>query len=71
VKNSKKCTKCGAVEIVRIPGRVGAYGAGNNIPVGWLDAIKVTRFLCANCGFSEEWIEEAEDLAELRRRYNE
>jgi hypothetical protein len=49
----------------------GAYGAGNNIPTGMtiLSSVKVTRFLCSQCGYSEEWIESPSDLEKLRKRY--
>jgi hypothetical protein len=57
--------------VLRIPGRIGAYGAGNNIPVGRtiFSSVKVTRFLCSRCGYSEEWIESPADLEELRKKY--
>ena len=44
-KNTRECPKCGEQDIVEIPGRVGAYGAGNNIQVGMtiFSSIKVTR----------------------------
>jgi len=34
VKNTKKCPKCGSHELIKIPGKAGAYGSGNNIPIG-------------------------------------
>lgn len=71
MRNSKMCPKCRSTEIVRIPGRSGGYGAGNNIPVGAtiFSAIKVTRYLCAACGFSEGWIDSSDDLAKLKEKY--
>ena len=71
MKNFRLCTKCQSNDIVRIEGLSGAYGAGNNIPVGlsFFSSIKVTRFLCLNCGFSEEWIESREDLERIRSKY--
>ncbi len=32
-------------------------------------AIKVTRFLCKGCGFSEEWVEAPGDIAKLVDNY--
>ena len=68
MKNSRTCPKCQSKDILRIEGQSGAHGAGNNIPVGWttFSAVEVTRFLCLNCGFSEEWIESKEDLKKIR-----
>jgi predicted nucleic-acid-binding Zn-ribbon protein len=71
MKNSKRCPKCKATDIVRIPGMLGAYGAGNNIIVGRtiFSAVKVTRYLCGSCGFSEEWIDDASDIAKIKAKY--
>ena len=33
--NTKICPKCQGSNIMKIKGNVGAYGSGNNIPVGW------------------------------------
>jgi hypothetical protein len=71
MRNSKTCPKCKATDIVRIPGVVGGYGAGNNVSVGRtiFSAVKVTRYLCASCGFSEEWIDTPEDIARIKKKY--
>ncbi len=71
MKNSRRCPKCQARDIVCVPGEVGTYGAGNNIRVGWtvFHAVKVTRYLCASCGFSEEWIDGAKDIAKIKKKY--
>jgi len=52
-------------------GRVGAYGAGSNIMVGAtiFSAVKITRFLCGQCGYSEEWVESAADIKKIREKY--
>jgi predicted nucleic-acid-binding Zn-ribbon protein len=71
MKNSKKCPKCESPDIARIPGKVGAYGSGNNIQVGatLFGAVEVTRFLCQNCGFSEEWVESKDDLKKIGKKF--
>ena len=71
MKYTHLCPKCQSDDILRIEGEARAYGAGNNIRAGFtiFSAVKVTRFLCLNCGFSEEWIESREDLEKLRRKY--
>ena len=70
MKQSGICPKCAGMDILLIPGRVGAYGAGNNIPVGWtyLSAVKVNRYLCCSCGYSEEWIDKG-DIPALVSKY--
>jgi hypothetical protein len=71
MKYLKSCTKCQSVDIVRIPGELGNYGAGNTIRVGWtyFHVVKVTRYLCASCGFIEEWIDAAADVAKVKTKY--
>lgn len=34
-----------------------------------LSVVKVTRFVCENCGYSEEWIEREEDIQKLAKKY--
>ena len=73
MRNTHSCPKCRSAEVVRVPGKVGASGLGNNfIPVGSfiLKAVLVTRYLCTYCGFSEEWVDERADLDKLRDTYN-
>jgi ribosomal protein S27AE len=72
MRNAKPCPKCQSSDIVRIPGEIRGYGAGNNIPTGRIvlgSAVKVTRYLCGACGFSEEWIDDAKDIARLKTKY--
>jgi hypothetical protein len=54
-----------------MPGQARALGAGNNIEFGITNfsAIKVTRYLCASCGFIEEWIDSPDDIAKLKKKY--
>jgi predicted nucleic-acid-binding Zn-ribbon protein len=71
MKKAGTCPKCGSRELVKIPGQAGAHGAGNNIPAGWtiFSSVKVTRYLCSQCGFSEEWIDSRADRMKLRDHY--
>lgn len=56
---NKTCPKYGAHEILRVPAEVGAFGTGNVIPTGMtiFSAVEVTRYVCATCGFVEQWID--------------
>jgi len=71
MKQSKICPKCSSSEIIRIPGELGAYGSGNVIPMGMtiFSSIKVTRYLCGNCGFSEDWIDNPQDLKKIKDKF--
>lgn len=70
MKRSNQCPKCGSNNILRIEGYIGAYGAGNNVRIGLsiFNAVNVHRYLCCNCGFSEEWIDE-EDIRLVEEFY--
>ncbi len=59
MKTSKICPKCQSADIVRIDGYTGAYGSGNNIMTGKtvFSTVNVHRYVCCNCGFTEEWID--------------
>ena len=66
MKNSKVCPKCQSTNIIRIDGYAGANGAGNNVMIGMsiFSAVKVNRYICCNCGFTEEWIDK-EDIEKI------
>ncbi len=70
MKNTNTCPKCHGKDILFVPGRNGAYGAGNNIQVGLtiLSAILVNRYVCCNCGYSEEWVD-TDDISKLKKKY--
>ena len=72
MKNTHICPKCNGTDINKIEGKAGAYGVGNNIPVGITNfsAVLVHRYLCCSCGYSEEWIDK-EDLQKLKKKYSE
>ena len=68
MKNSGVCPKCNLLDIIRIPGTVGAYGSGNNIAAGW-NVVPVTRYLCSNCGYIEEWLDSNVNLQTVKRKF--
>ncbi len=71
MKKTNQCPKCQSKEIIFIPGHVGAYGVGNNIQLGITNfsAIKVNRYLCTTCGYTEEWINQ-EDIPKLKKKFS-
>ena len=71
MKNTGKCPKCDSTDVLLVRGWQGAYGAGNNIPIGLFRTAKVHRYICGSCGFTEEWIDAAKDMDRLRRRYGD
>lgn len=71
MKNTKQCPKCNSIDIIRVNGSSRGYGAGNNIMVGMtiLSAVNVNRYICCNCGYSEEWIDK-EDIPKIKNSKN-
>lgn len=67
MKTTKICPKCSSNDIIKIEGSAGAYGAGNNIPLTW-SYVKVDRYLCCSCGYSEEWINR-DDMEKIKKKY--
>lgn len=62
MKNNKICPKCQSANIVRIDGYSGPYGTGNNVMTGMsiFSAVNLNRYICCNCGFTEEWIDKGD-----------
>ena len=67
MNKNRICPKCGSNEIYVIDGYTGPYGSGNNVMIGAtvFSAVKVNRYICCTCGFTEEWIDR-EDLPKVR-----
>ena len=67
MNRTRICPKCGSNEIYVVDGYVGPYGSGNNVMIGStvFSAVKVNRYICWTCGYTEEWINR-EDLPKVR-----
>lgn len=70
MKHSRTCPKCGSTDIILVPSSSKAYGAENNIQVGMtiFSAVLVDRYVCGDCGYSEEWIDR-DDIEKLRDKF--
>jgi len=67
----RTCAKCGSSRVIRVSGAILADAAvfairGNRLGFGHFGSAPITRFLCGECGFFEEWIENPADLAKIR-----
>ena len=69
MKKTGICPKCQGRDILCVEGSSGAYGSGNNIPLGLsiFSNAKVARYICRRCGFVEEWLKDP-DLEKVNRR---
>lgn len=72
MKNTKKCPKCNSFEIVVVEGRPGAGTGANNIPMkAFSRVVLISRYVCTACGYSEEWVDEKDDLERLKKHYGQ
>lgn len=72
MKNTKKCPKCGSVNIVRIPDNPSRHASGNNIYISTftlINKIPVIRYVCCNCGYVENWVESQNECDKIKRTF--
>ena len=71
MKFTHACPKCSSVDIVKVPGRATGYGAGSVIQIGatMFNVAPVSRYVCCNCGFLEDWVDLPEDIARVQTKY--
>jgi len=62
-----ECPKCHEFQAVRVPEAV------NNlrVPVGGIASVPVVLYVCCACGYVEQWIDEAQDLAKVAKLYGD
>jgi ribosomal protein S27AE len=70
MKNNSPCPKCGGTDILHL-GDERATPYANVVLTGAtvLSAVQVHRYVCCDCGYSEEWFEK-EDISQLRKKAN-
>lgn len=69
MKNTRKCPKCGSVNIVRVPDNPNRHASGNNIYTSTFTLMKkipVIRYVCYDCGYVENWVESQNDRDEIK-----
>ena len=72
MKNTRCCPKCHSDNIVRVPDNPARYTSGNNIyttTMTLFGKIPVIRYVCCDCGYVENWIENRHELDEIKRRF--
>ena len=73
MKNGNVCPKCGSRHIVRVPDNPRRHASGNNIyttRATLLGKIPVIRYVCCNCGYTENWVETRRDLEKLKETFS-
>lgn len=69
MKSTKRCPKCGSYDIARIPDNQNRHASGNNIYTSTftlLGKIPVIRYVCCECGYVENWVEQRNELNEIK-----
>ncbi len=72
MKNSRCCPKCHSENIVRVPDHPARHASGNNIyttRMTLFGKIPVIRYVCCNCGYVENWVEDAQELDEIKKTF--
>lgn len=73
MKNTGICPKCGGKDILKVLSYTNRFGGGdviltdNALPIS-LCGVRVPRYVCCTCGYSEEWID-VTDLQKLKKQY--
>lgn len=70
MKNTRQCPKCESRDLMEVNGKKGQnQSTVNAIALSAFSAAIITRYVCTNCGYSEEWIID-NDLDKVRKKYN-
>lgn len=70
MKNTNTCPKCQSKDVVNISSQ-SSNRYTNDLPVGiwsW-QTVPLARYVCVNCGFTEEWIAAQEHIEKIRAEY--
>lgn len=68
MKYSYFCPKCQNSEIAIIEGGTFKGNIYNTVTFG-LTTIYLTRYVCTNCGFTENYIDDVKDLQKIKDKY--
>ena len=68
MKYSYCCPKCQNSDIAIIEGGAFKGNIYNTVTFG-LTTIYLTRYVCTNCGFTENYIDDVKDLQKIKDKY--
>lgn len=71
MKATGKCPKCGSTDLIIIPGKMTPAGSGRYVMTGntTLSAALLHRYVCASCGYTEEYFDK-EDIEKLKHKFS-
>lgn len=64
MKIDRKCPKCSSEKISKVK-----HSHPSNITIGVVGKARVSKYICIECGFIEDWIEYEPDLTRIERHY--
>ncbi len=65
-----QCPKCRSQEIVRLPGDIQPPSTLSGAkPPSSFKTIHITHFCCTNCGFTETWVDDPDDLKNILTKF--
>jgi len=59
------CPKCHSLEIIRVPESI----QPSILPSSGSRAIKLTRYCCTSCGYTESYVDDTNVLKQLMKRF--
>ena len=62
------CPKCQNSEIAIIEGGAFKGNIYNTLPFG-LSTVYHTRYVCTNCGYTENYVDDPKDLQKIKEKY--
>lgn len=65
MKENKICSKCNSNKIAEVENTIGFKKNGNgfiNIPISAFQTIEISRYICCECGYIEQWVSHKDDL---------
>lgn len=67
MKNTKVCTKCNSDNIAIVNDMRSRQMV--SIKTGTITVAPITRYVCCDCGYVEQWITELKDLRKIKNLY--
>ena len=71
MKNTKRCPVCGSTDVIRVPDDAHRY-LSNGIFLTralMVKRIPVARYVCYDCGYLENWVENQHERDEIKRAW--
>lgn len=69
MKFSNKCPKCESPDIVKESKQTNMhYNNYVSVKKNWASFISLTRYICLHCGYTEEWVDDPQDLEKIEKK---